>query len=101
MQPLVMLRLMMAVAFSAVSFYATTVFAVWEASVHQLAFALGFNVITTRNQAIGVWLIAACPAAVGGQLHTTGQRSWVWRTRWCSQVSSPLLPACSTGFGVK
>ncbi len=43
--------------------------------------------------------IAASPAAVGGQPHTTCQRSWVWRTRWCSQVSSPSLPACSTGSG--
>ncbi|MFM8545772.1 MAG: MFS transporter [Vulcanococcus sp.] len=52
-----MLRLMGAVALSAVSFYAATVFAVQEASARLPALAARFNGITTLNQAIGVGLI--------------------------------------------
>ena len=52
-----MLRLMGAVALSAVSFYAATVFAVQEVSARLPALAARFNGITTLNQAIGVGLI--------------------------------------------
>ena len=52
-----MLRLMAAVALSAVSFYAATVFAVQGVSTRLPALAASFNVITTLNQAIGVGLI--------------------------------------------
>jgi MHS family proline/betaine transporter-like MFS transporter len=52
-----MLRLMAAVALSAVSFYAATVFAVQEVSARLPALAASFNAITTLNQAIGVGLI--------------------------------------------
>jgi MHS family proline/betaine transporter-like MFS transporter len=52
-----MVRLMGAVALSAVSFYAATVFAVQEVSARLPALAASFNAITTLNQAIGVGLI--------------------------------------------
>ena len=52
-----MLRLMAAVALSAASFYAATVFAVQEVSARQPELATNFNAITTINQAIGVGLI--------------------------------------------
>ncbi|WP_255012798.1 MFS transporter [Cyanobium sp. BA20m-p-22] len=60
-------RLMAAVALSAVSFYAATVFAVQEASTRLPALAASFNAITTLNQAIGVGLIL-----LGGHLADRG-----------------------------
>jgi MHS family proline/betaine transporter-like MFS transporter len=62
-----MLRLMAAVALSAVSFYAATVFAVQEVSARLPALAASFNAITTLNQAIGVGLIL-----LGGHLADRG-----------------------------
>ena len=62
-----MLRLMGAVALSAVSFYAATVFAVQEVSARLPALAARFNGITTLNQAIGVGLIL-----LGGHLADRG-----------------------------
>ena len=62
-----MLRLMGAVALSAVSFYAATVFAVQEVSARLPALAARFNAITTLNQAIGVGLIL-----LGGHLADRG-----------------------------
>ena len=62
-----MLRLMGAVALSAVSFYAATVFAVQEVSERLPALAARFNAITTLNQAIGVGLIL-----LGGHLADRG-----------------------------
>jgi MHS family proline/betaine transporter-like MFS transporter len=63
-----MLRLMAAVALSAVSFYAATVFAVQEASARVPSLAGSFNMITTLNQAIGVGLIL-----LGGHLADRSQ----------------------------